>query len=124
MCACNEWNLLFLVGVENLEVGSSRCLLIIFIISSFIVFSSSGVLLFGNDIVSGGKEEVADDEEDDDDSLRNVGDGNLCRDVAYLEGRRDCVGERKTGDVDIGGVLADCDDDDDGDGDRDEDDEF
>ena len=89
MCACKEWNLLFLVGVENLEVGSSRCLLIISIISSFTVFSSSGLLLFGNDIVGGGKEEVADDDEDDDDSLRNVGDGNLCRDAAYGEDRRD-----------------------------------
>ena len=67
--------------------------------------------------------EVADDDEDVDDSLRNVGDGNLCRDEAYIKDRRECGGERKTGDVDAWGILADCDDDDD-DEDRDEDDEF
>ena len=96
------------------------------IISLFIFSSSSGFSLLCVDIVGGGKEEVADDDDDEDVSRRNVGEGSLCRDAAYRDFRRDCVGERKIGDVDIGGILAECDDDDDDDDDEDcdEDDEF
>ena len=89
------------------------------IISLFIISSSSGFSLLCVDIVGGGKEEVADDDDDEDVSRLNVGEGRLCRDAAYRDFRRECVGERKIGDVDIGGILAECDDDDD-----DDDDEF
>ena len=82
MCARSEWNLLFLVGVENLEDGSSRCLLIMSIISLFIVCSSSAFSLLCVDVVGGGKEEVADDDDEVTASRRNVGEGNLCLDVA------------------------------------------
>ena len=82
------------------------------IISSFIVLSSSALLLLCVDIVGRGKEEVADDDDDEAVSRRNVGEGSLCLDVAYRDCRRECVGERKIGDVDIAGVLAECDDDD------------
>ena len=85
------------------------------IISLFIVFSSSALSLLFIDTVGRGQEEVADDDDDEDVSRRNVGDGSLCRDVAYRDGRRECVGERKIGDVDIGGILAERDDDDDDD---------
>ena len=102
------------------EDGSSRCLLIMSIISSFIVFSSSALLLLCVDIVGRGKEEVADDDDDEAVSRRNVGEGSLCLDVAYRDCRRECVGERKIGDVDIAGILAECDDDDDDDDDDDE----
>ena len=56
---------------------------------------------------------------DDDEAVsrRNVGEGSLCLDVAYRGCRRECVGERKIGDVDIAGILAECDDDDDDDDD-------
>ena len=37
--------------------------------------------------------------------------------------RRECVGERKIGDVDIGGIPAECNDDDDDDDDVDDDDD-
>ena len=87
------------------------------IISLFIVFSSSALSLLCVDIVGGVKEEVANDDDDEDVSRRNVDEGSLCRNAAYRDCRRECVGERKIGDVDIGGILAECDDDD-------EDDEF
>ena len=41
---------------------------------------------------NGGKEEVADDDDDEDVSRLNVGEGSLCRDAAYRDFRRDCVG--------------------------------
>ena len=85
------------------------------IISLFIFSSSSGFSLLFVDVAGGGKEEVADDDDDEDVSRRNVGEGSLCRDAAYRDFRRDCVGERKIGDVDKGGILAECDDDDDDD---------
>ena len=93
------------------------------IISLFIFSSSSGFSLLCVDIVGGGKEEVADDDDDEDVSRLNVGEGSLCRDVAYRDFRRDCVGERKIGDVDKGGILAECDDDDDDDDEFSEEDE-
>ena len=85
------------------------------IISLFIIFFSSALSLLCVDIVGGGKDEVADDDDDEDVSRWNVGEGSLCGDVAYRDCRRECVGERKIGDVDIGGILAECDDDDDDD---------
>ena len=83
------------------------------ITSSFIVFFSSASSLLCVDIVGGGKEEVADDDDDEDVSCLNVGEGSLCRDAAYRDFRRECVGDRKIGDVGIGGIPAECDDDDD-----------